>query len=426
MVSSVTADLLIARAEETPEKLFAVFNTGERWTYQDTINRAWSVATGLADLGAGPGDPVLVWLPNGPESIACFLGVQAAGAVFAPLNLAYRGTLLQHAINLPEAKILIVHIDLLERLEGLTLPHLRTLVIVGGDGESGQNVHMLSWSDIERADPQTPGPERRRDSSDDMTYIYTSGTTGPSKAVRCSYRHHQAYADWFKMGDLGADDRTLVSLPMFHVAGTGWVYSMLAWGGSIAVIPRFSTAEYWPLVRELGATTTTIMAAMATFLAAQPARDDDANNSLRIALLVPHIPGAHEFGQRFGIDLWTGYAMSEVPGPLRTELQAQNLRTAGRATSAEWHVRLADSNGEDVIGEEIGELLVRHDLAGTVTDGYVNMPEATNDAWRDGWFHTGDLFRRDGSSECCRGSRRRHSCRRGRSGRDGLRGPGAR
>jgi crotonobetaine/carnitine-CoA ligase len=72
------------------------------------------------------------------------------------------------------------------------------------------------------------------------------------------------------------------------------------------------------------------------------------------------------------------------------------LRTAGRATSAEWHVRLADSNGEDVIGEEIGELLVRHDLAGTVTDGYVNMPEATNDAWRDGWFHTGDLFRRDG------------------------------
>jgi crotonobetaine/carnitine-CoA ligase len=137
------------------------------------------------------------------------------------------------------------------------------------------------------------------------------------------------------------------------------------------------------------------MAAMATFLHREAPKEDDADNPLRIALLVPHIPAAHDFGERFGIDLWTGYAMSEVPGPLRTDLRASNLKTAGIATGSAWHLRLVDEHGDDVTDDQVGELLVRHDVDGTVTSGYVNMPEATSMAWRDGWFHTGDLFRRD-------------------------------
>jgi carnitine-CoA ligase len=148
-------------------------------------------------------------------------------------------------------------------------------------------------------------------------------------------------------------------------------------------------------VRDFGVTTTTVMAAMATFLLREPPGDDDRDNPMRIALLVPHIPGAHDFGERFGIKLWTGYAMSEVPGPLRTALAPSNLNTAGVATSPAWHLRLVDGEGHDVEGEEIGELVARHDVPETITGGYVNMPEATATAWRDGWFHTGDLFRRD-------------------------------
>lgn len=394
-VGPVTADLLVARTEQAPSKVFAVFESGEQWTYEQTLTRAWSIAAGLAELGVEPGEPVLAWLPNGPEAIASFLGANVAGAVFAPLNLAYRGSLLEHAINLPQARVLIVHGELLERLSELNLPHLRTIVTVGSGDVPRSGVRVLSWAELENHAPVAPDRARRREPTDDMTYIYTSGTTGPSKAVRCSYRHHDAYADWFRMGDLGAEDRSLVSLPMFHVAGTGWVYSMLSWGGSVAVVPRFSTPRFWGWVRGFGVTTTTIMAAMATFLLREPRRDDDRDNPMRIALLVPHIPGAHEFGERFGIDLWTGYAMSEVPGPLRTPLAPSNLKTAGVATGPAWHLRLVDGDGRDVAGEQIGELIARHDLPGTITDGYVNMPEATATAWRDDWFHTGDLFRRD-------------------------------
>ena len=232
-----------------------------------------------------------------------------------------------------------------------------------------------------------------------MAYIYTSGTTGPSKAVRCSYRLHGAYAEWFRLGDLGPEDRAMLPLPMFHVAGTGWIYTMLAWGGSIAIVPRFSTDRYWDSVRELGATTGTVMAAMATFLLRRPEQPDDSDNPMRIALLVPGFPGALGFGERFGVELWSGYAMTEVPGPLRTVLGTRNLQSAGQATSPDWEVRLVDDSGEAVADGEVGELLVRHSVPAVITGGYVNMPEATAAAWEGGWFHTGDLLRREASGE---------------------------
>src|SRR5207248_551090 len=132
------------------------------------------------------------------------------------------------------------------------------------------------WTELCEHAPVAPGVQCRRLPEDDMAYIYTSGTTGPSKAVRCSHLLHDAYADWFRQGDLGAQDRALVALPMFHVVGTGWTYSMLRWGGSIAVAPRFSTNTFWQTVRSLGVTTTTVMAAMGSFLMSRPETPDDA------------------------------------------------------------------------------------------------------------------------------------------------------
>lgn len=394
-----TADLLLKGAERNASKDFALFDGGERWTYEQALHRAWSIAQSLRSLGLDPGEPVLSWLPNGPEGLALMLGANAAGCVYAPLNVDFRGKLLEHAINLPQARIIIVHAELLGRLAGLSLPCLEFVVVVGGEVASPGAQRAISWAELAAADPVPPEPDSRRRPEDDMAYIYTSGTTGPSKAVRCSYLLHGAYAEWFRLGDLGSEDRAMLPLPMFHVAGTGWIYTMLAWGGSIAIVPRFSTDRYWDSVRELHATTGTVMAAMATFLLRRPAEPDDSDNPMRIALLVPGFPGALGFGERFGVELWSGYAMTEVPGPLRTALGTRNLQSAGQPTSTDWDVRLVDGDGEPVADGEVGELLVRHAAPAAIAGGYVNMPEATAAAWEGGWFHTGDLLRRDASGE---------------------------
>jgi crotonobetaine/carnitine-CoA ligase len=389
------ADLLVARADATPGKTFAVFEDGDSWSYEDTIHQSWSLAAGLAELGVAPGDPVLSWLPNGPESVALLLGANCAGAVYAPLNVAYRGRLLEHAINLPQARVLVAHAELIERLAGLELPHLHTVVVVGAGQAELPGQRVVGWDELRQHTPVAPHASRRRHPEDDLAYIYTSGTTGPSKAVRCSHLLHDAYAEWFQHGDLGAQDRALIALPMYHVVGTGWTYTMLRWGGSIAVLRRFSTDRYWDQVNALGATTTTVMAAMGTFLMGRPESPADTDNCLRIALAVPYFPGVLEFSRRFDVQLWTGYAMTEVPGPLRTPLGTRQMRPAGTPTSLAWTVQLVDEHDQQVPDGGTGELVVRHETRGVVTEGYVNMPEASETAWRNGWFHTGDLFRRD-------------------------------
>lgn len=389
----MTQVLLRKWTEETPEAIFAVFEDESAWTYEEALLMSWRVGGGLQHYGVGTGDAVLSLLPNGPEAIALFIGANAAGAVFAPLNTAYRDKFLEHAVNVSEASVIVAHASLADRLTGLDLPHLRLIFIVGESDFVDADRHVRPWSAVLEAQTLQHPPVPSRES--DMVYIFTSGTTGASKAVQCSYLHHEAYAKWFGHGDIGAHDRAYVCLPMFHVGGTGWLYTMLYRGGSIAVVERFSTKGYWQSVRRLGATTGTIMAAMATFLLREPPSADDMDNPMRIALLVPDIPGREEFARRFNITLWSGFAMSEVPGPLRTPLGADNLQTAGQPTSSEWHLRLVDENDHDVPDMTVGELIVRHDTPGVITTGYLNMPEATQRAWKDGWFRTGDLFRRD-------------------------------
>lgn len=390
------AQLLARHAEATPDRELVVFDGGEVWTCQDSLLLSWSIAAGLGALGVAPGEAVLSWLPNGPEAMAVLFGANAAGAVYAPLNIAYRGRLLEHALNLVRATVLVAHADLMDRLVGLELPYLRTVVVVGGaPSVELPGLRALTWDELITAGPVPPSSRSGRRPEDDMAYIFTSGTTGPSKAVRCSHLLHDAYADWFRLGDLGAGDRALVALPMYHVVGTGWTYTMLRWGGSIAVAPRFATDTFWPTVSRLGVTTTTVMAAMGTFLMNRPESPDDADTPLRIALAVPEFSGVRDFSRRFGVRLWTGYAMTEVPGPLRTPLDTTNFRTAGVPTGPQWHIRLVDDADRPVPDGQVGELVVRHDTPGVVTGGYANMPEASEKAWRGGWFHTGDLFRRE-------------------------------
>nr|WP_271208828.1 AMP-binding protein [Rhodococcus wratislaviensis]GLK33183.1 ATP-dependent acyl-CoA ligase [Rhodococcus wratislaviensis] len=395
-----TAGLMERNVRAAPDRIFVTFPGGS-WTYRETLDRARSVANGLRDLGVAPGDYVASWLPNGPEALLALLGVNLAGAVQVPMNTAYRGGLLEHALNLSAARTLIVHHELVKHLASIEAPHLQTVIVVGGEQSSITDApfDVVDWSQLETGDTSQLPIECRRSATDDMIVIFTSGTTGPSKGVRCSYVHHASYAEWFSVGDLGSEDRALIVLPLFHVGGTGWVFAALTWGASLALLPRFETRRFWQDVEELGATTCTMVGAMATFLLQEPRRDDDADTPLRIALATPWMEAWPEFAQRFGIKLWSGFGMSEVPGPLRSGFPDGDITGLGRATSPEWDIRVVDGRDLEVPDGTPGELIVRHRRPWVITHGYLNMPVQSGEAWRNGWFHTGDVVirREDGS-----------------------------
>jgi crotonobetaine/carnitine-CoA ligase len=377
-----------------PEQVFAVFPDGDAWTYRQMRELAVRTANGLRKLGVQQGDHVLSWLPNGPEALRLWFGLNYLGAVYVPINLAYRGRLLEHVIENAGASLMIAHADLSPRLADIQRGKLKQLVSIGAAAESGSENRTIEGLAIhpaavlDDADIDLPALVRPIEPWDTQTIIYTSGTTGPSKGVLSSYMH--LYAMSSSLLDLDDSDRFLITLPFFHVGGTMPTYKMLAVGGSLAISPHFDTQTFW--------TAAILLGAMVGFLMRQPARADDTEHSLRNVTIVPFNELAQQFRQRFGSNIYTHFNMTEISMPLRAARNAESVGSCGRMRPGV-ELRIVDGNDCEVEVGAIGELIVRTDSPWAMNHGYNNNAEATARAWRNGWFHTGDAFRVDAQGE---------------------------
>jgi crotonobetaine/carnitine-CoA ligase len=391
----VLRDILERQARERPDQVFAVFLDGTEWTYRQTRDLAVRCANALRQLGVEQGQRVLSWLPNGPDALRLWFGLNYLGAVYVPINLSYRGGILEHVIRNAGARLIVAHADVYARLRAVALGDLRHAVVIGAaPAMPGLTAHPESALDSENTTP--PALARAIRPWDTQSIIYTSGTTGPSKGVLSSYYHLYCMAT--ESPDLRASDRFLVTLPMFHVGGTLPTYAMLALGGSLVMAPRFETQSFWQTVRQTRATTAILLGAMIGFLMRQPPRPDDREQPLRSVLIVPFNELAPAFKARFGCDIFTYFNMTEVSVPLRTEPNPTLIGGCGRPRPGV-SVRLVDDNDCEVPVGGVGELVVRTDCPWALNHGYHNDPAATARAWRNGWFHTGDAFRVDAQGE---------------------------
>lgn len=387
----VTGPLLERYARETPDKVFALFEDGSNWTYAETLAIVRKMAGGLRSLGVAQGDYVNVWLPNGRETVAVWLAINWLGAIYVPINLAYRGNILEHVVANGRARLMFAQSDLAERLRTIDHAWLTDVVILGDPPAAMGNLRFHKWESLDGA--QVAEPVRVMPWDVQMV-IYTSGTTGPSKGVLVTYCHSYTSVS-AAFGYVGPEDRYLVALPLFHISGTGGVLLALYNGASFALISQFSTSNFWRVVRETGTTCLVLLGVMAAFLAKEPPRDDDRDHPLRSVMMVPYTEDAAIFESRFGCEVRTCFNMTEISTPLVAE-PGGNLPVSSCGTvRAGVEARLVDAHDVDVADGEIGELILRCDRPWSMTTGYLNNPEATAAAWRNGWFHTGDAFRRD-------------------------------
>lgn len=388
----IQRDRLEYWARVQPEKVFAIFQDGETWTYADTLRETIRTANALKALGVKQGERVLIWLPNSADCLRAWFGLNYLGAVFVPINLAYRGNLLRHAVKLSEARLGLIHADLHRRLGEVELSRLEEIVVLGGSGSdiAGLKVHQ---SDAFLSDDTTPPALERPIAPWDMqSIIFTSGTTGPSKGVMSSYMHLYAMAKAAPF--LSADDRYMINLPMFHSGGVMPVTAMLIHGGSIVMVDAFDTNTFWNTVRRDGITTAILLGVMGGFLLKRPPSDDDKTHPLRTCTYVPLNDTAPQFHERFGTEVHTHFNMTEICMPIVSEPNPKALGSAGKVRSGV-QVRIVDENDCEVPIGAVGELVVRTDCPWELNHGYAANPEATAAAWRNGWFHTGDGFRKD-------------------------------
>lgn len=379
-------------AQSQPDKVFAIFADGETWTYAQTLREAITTANALRSLGVRQGERVLVWLPNSADCLRAWLGLNFLGAVFVPVNLAYRGNLLRHAVRLSEARLGLIHADLHQRLGEVDLGGLEEIVVLGGTGQEVAGLKVRQSGAFRSADVAPPALERPIAPWDMQSIIFTSGTTGPSKGVMSSYMHLYSMAKAAPF--LRSDDRYMVNLPLFHSGGVMPVTAMLIHGGSIVMVDAFDTNTFWDTVRANDITTVILLGVMGGFLLKRPPSPDDKAHPLRTCTYVPLNDTAPQFHERFGTEVHTHFNMTEISMPIVSDPNPSALGSAGKVRAGV-EVRIVDENDCEVPVGAIGELVVRTECPWALNHGYAANPEATAAAWRNGWFHTGDGFRKD-------------------------------
>jgi carnitine-CoA ligase len=381
--NSVVRYLLERKVGEDSDAPLFSFPDGTTWNRAQTLTVAARAANVLSGAGVQQDDRVVLLMPNGQGILKAWLGACLLGATTVPLHVAYRGEALRHA---------------LERVDG-------AVVVIDGDDASfadrldaiGAAERRLNGAELDLGSNTMPQLRRTLAPWDIHNIVLTSGTTGPAKASLTSYAQSLANASWV-LSDvgLGPDDTYLIDTPLYHQAAITRVVGALYTGTKLAVRIRPDLHNYWKVVKESGATSAILIGSMLAFILAQPKSPEETSHSMHTLAVSPSRIDAEELKRRFNLKrILTGYGTTEVSGPLVSNPNRPLVRDSlGRCRDG-YQVRLVDEHDLPVPVGGVGELVVRTELPWLLSAGYAKDSEATIKAWRNGWFHTGDLMRCD-------------------------------
>lgn len=383
------AESLRSRAAKHPEKLALIF-ADRRWSYAEFEREVDRVASGFLRLGVKKADRIALVLPNCPEFLFTVFALTKIGAVFVPLNPQYTAEEAEYVLNHSEASIALTSPNLFPLIASIRnrLSALKQVIVTGTVEFAGAQ----SWNSF-LAGVSDSAPQVAIDPEELASITYTSGTTDRPKGVMLS-QYAYAFAPRVRAQGLGwtESDRVYCVLPLFHVnALCHTCLAMLAVGGSIVLMERFSASRFWDEVREFGATTSSLMRTIPQILLAQAEKPDDGDNPLRliVTLLSPEMHV--RFEERFKLVGVPSYSLTEdilsMIGP--QDMPKSKLGSCGVALAPEVHrVAIHDENGHPLPTGKAGEIVKQSPV---MMHGYYKNPEATAKALKNGWLYTGDL-----------------------------------
>ena len=305
-----------------------------------------------------------------------------------PINVAFKGRILEHVLNDSAPGIAIAQPDFVERLATSSARQstLHAIVVVSHSRErESTSDGVIDSRDVLDLDASVPLPAPPN-AWDVATVVYTSGTTGPSKGVLVPWGQFVTAIDTFD--DCGAGDRLFAPFEPSHVAGKIPVQIMAFWRGTHVFRDGFKTGEFWDDVKTHRCNRVWLFHTMANFVWRQPRRDDDADNPIESITGGPLLHEYIEFEQRFGVKMRTNFGMTEAGWPIATGSDVRNHLSSGRPRPG-FDLRIVDEHDLEVPAGEVGELIIRSDTPWTMSLGYLGLPDRTAEAWRNGWFHTG-------------------------------------
>jgi crotonobetaine/carnitine-CoA ligase len=387
-------------ARVSPDAPAVMHVEGERATYRELHHDSLSWARALGAIGVGAGTHVATLLPNRLCAHRTMLGLAWLRAVEVPLNTAYIGDMLRHALTVSEATVLVTTRELLAHVRPLPadVPFLHTAVIVdAADGlPPAEPITLLAMDDLISAAASDAADFSGPEPWDVSSLLFTSGTTGASKAVISPWGLTYQMWSWVPDDTIGPGEALFSAMPLFHNSGRSGFNYVLSRGGCLVTRDKFSAAHVWDDVRQFNCVALALVGPLTALLHAAEPRPDDADNPVRSVILGPMIPQIADFERRFGVRVAIAYGQTEIGAPIVSTWDHGPWETCGRARESWPHheVRLVDEYDEPVPTGSVGEFVVRAEPWSLML-GYYGLPDRTVEAWRNGWFHTGDAFRAD-------------------------------
>ncbi|MGZ4190683.1 MAG: AMP-binding protein [Actinomycetota bacterium] len=395
-VSSV-GELLRARASERPDQDF-LWCDAERWTYAEADRRTDALAAGLVDIGIAPDDRVAVISSNRPEMLELFFALAKIGAIQVPLNVFLKGDFLRYQLQDSQASTVVADGAGLAAVNAVVadLPELKRIVVLDDVADATSPVELIPYARARESGTTPPRPDLNQSSL--MAIMYTSGTTGMPKG--CMLPHgwyiNSPKSSKHMMG-YGPGDVLSTALPLFHAWAQGMVMGALYNGLRAVIETTFSPATVVERWRETGATVYAGVGMMGMAMLAMPESAADRDHSVRCTLMLPFASEEQKrFEDRFGLTMLSQMYGQTEGGAICFSALSEDRKpgTIGRA-SPYYDLRLVDGDDRDVPVGEVGEIVIRPKEPYGMYLGYWRKPDATIEAWRNLWHHTGDQGRMD-------------------------------
>jgi len=384
-------ELLDSTVKSYPEKIAVVFGDQEL-TYRELNEMINSLACGLASHGIGKGDWVMEFIPNGLNLVLTHFAIVKVGARVVPLNVMYKSHEINYIGETTNAKAIIADSDLWEPLQEEVknaLPDLEKIFILGREIPNAIHYDSLFIS----GKPLSYSADTTFD--DIASVIFTSGTTGKPKGA--TQTHRSIISNVYGCIDknkFDRNDRFLCALPLFNNFGLNVVMmSCFTIGGTLILVDRFDAEKVLEHTTRYKATYFAGTPTMFVYLleAYNPEKHDVS--SLRVV----NSGGAHcapelvtDVEETLGVIHLDGYGQTEGCGftTLNPVVGVRKANSVGTALSNIW-VKIVDDNDDELPAGEVGEIVERGDAFSI--HGYWNRPEANEEVYKNGWFHSGDL-----------------------------------
>ena len=387
--------LLSQRVNAAPDKIFLLSEAdGRRFTYQEFEAAVRRVASMLSANGIRKGDGVSLLLPNSAEYVIAYFACWRLGAVAGPINSLLKAQEISYVISNSDAKALLVNSDYLPLVDGIR-PEITTVqAVITFDSEAEATEKF--------ADDATSGlpPIPEVDSEDEAIIIYTSGTTGKPKGCLLTHANlitnAKQISSWLGFTER---DRLLSVMPLFHMnAVSVTTMAALYAGGSTVVSPKFSASRFWQVISEyqitsFGSVATMLSMLLSTYPKGVP--EGLRTDQLRFAMCgSAPVPAEvlKRFEETFHCLVVEGYGLSESTCRSTFNPPDERRRPGSCGLPIGNEMRVVDEDDREVPDGALGEIVLRGE---NILKGYHKNPEATSVAFRNGWFHTGDVGYRD-------------------------------